>query len=349
MYASEFASLYPPNMDGYRYHENQDGPDLTATRNWSEDMGETIHNYLSTDPLAPLDTHYLAKRTDWLKGNLGSATDKVDATSNIDARSHALNELAGPALALNMTPMFHQFTTSEWSQTERTASIRKCKDMLGISAMGFIRHRERNAAIESGHKYFDPSMARERQTLEGILNEFDTAIVLLEIARKHPTLTVVPSLAQFEHGKNTSLNSDFLVVDRRGYIVGVQAKTTTTAETIRKYDDRAIVVVDGSIDMGSAMYKRVKKGSSYERRVSWAGLICANVVANMELHGPNAHFTNVRVRNGKSRPQHFLQERLAARKLIGTLQPQLHVAAQTVGTRVLHKLYEATDLQMSGQ
>ncbi|HEY0258657.1 MAG TPA: hypothetical protein VGC18_02290, partial [Lacisediminihabitans sp.] len=197
---------------------------------------------------------------------------------------------------------------------------------IGANAMGGVRHQR---SVDS--RYFAEYNTPLRRVQNGILTEMDAAVVLLEISRMLPHITVLAAPPQFERS-STGYNVDFLVLDRRKRrVVGVQVKTTVSRATVDRYDSAGIVLVDGAIDLGNTRSVRLRADSSETTTVPWPGLISAHYLAAL--------------RPGSPAVQHLPRElltasRRAAKKVAQGTRSYNNTAVNQVAARVLARLYE---------
>lgn len=192
--------------------------------------------------------------------------------------------------------------------------------------------RQRHADQEGGnHVIFQPEYEEVSRYVNGMVQEYDAAIILLEFARSHPNLTVVPAPFQSEH-TNRRRNVDFVVVDVVGrQAVGAQVKTKARRETVRGADQQRVVFVDGTTDLGNVKVVRVDATSSRERVRPWPGIIAAKRVENMPSHGKSLTRAGVH-------PSSIQHPKEQAQELVGTIRVDYADLATKIGHRILAKL-----------
>lgn len=180
------------------------------------------------------------------------------------------------------------FDTNQ-SDAERKKNLQLGQLVLATQSLRLSVLRRSLADITSGYQFFQPEYAGSRHTMNGIMNELDTAVTLMGLALFDPDLCVVNSPGRFERSHNGAVNADFIAYHRQSEeIVGIQTKTTYSPEDIRSYDPDRIVLIQGHPHLKSMISTRVKPGSSEQRHVIWPGLVASDVVdRGIRLHGSN--------------------------------------------------------------
>jgi hypothetical protein len=161
----------------------------------------------------------------------------------------------------------------------------------------------------------------------GMLTEIDTAIVLLELAKAQPWMTVLPAPAAFESAAGAA-NADFLVLDlERGEALGVQAKTRVRdAAAFGRYRSDRVVLVDGWADLGNVRLVDIPRRSD-RRAVTWPGLIGAHHLAGVGDRSQDM----LRAHD----PAWLAEKRTRARGLTAATRDYRRRALGAVGDRVL--------------
>lgn len=241
-----------------------------------------------------------------------------------------------------MLGMWYPIVHGEWnSESGRLNAIRASQDNLALEGLRFFESKLEviRTLNEKGEDYFtsdNPVTDGIHRYLEGRLNEIDTAMELLEIAKRVPGSFVVPAPMQFEHGA-TAKNADFIFFDGQGNVKGVQAKTLTKERyehDVDGYDHRYVVVADGSVDLGNVRAIRTARPNSdgsknySSRQVSWNGLVSAHYILDA-VYGPLG-----------SRPDEMMsvlcEAAPRARDVVGNIKSMNEHGARTIGSRVLH-------------
>lgn len=200
-----------------------------------------------------------------------------------------LNEINFHWLNYAMLPMWQLFfsNNSVVSPKDRLNAVKMSQDLLAYDGCFQYFYRDKLAGANSGYRYFGDDMLDFRHTHESRLHERDTAIALLDIAKRDPSLIILPAPGKFEHSHNGAINADFIVLDATDHrAVGVQVKTRVKPEHEEKYDDKHIVLIDGSADLGNYRFLRTTHSSSHKRQVSWAGILSVEHMKNLQTQGP---------------------------------------------------------------
>lgn len=167
---------------------------------------------------------------------------------------------------------------------------------------------------------------------EGVINEIETAIVLLEVQKRHPGLVVVPAPAQFEQAiyRGVNYNADFLAINPLAdQVVGVQTKNNVSRDDQQEYDQNRIALVDGRIDLGNERLSRTTPGRSNVRMMLWPGLISMHLLKELPTHGP----TVSALENTFHKPT-LMGYKTLARTLAGASTNNLPIAARRVADRL---------------
>lgn len=342
MEASEFVAVYAKEY----VETGPDVPELATARTHANNFGTVIHEYLQPDNTASFETlaggptalkHY----TNWCSG-LDAIYNGIPTTQGTETYFKHLTELTYHRLNLALVPMYMVLGDQRISATDHAKLRRLSIDTLGMIGLHFLRWRE-GSADDPAYFSSEGTTAAKRSYVEGVLNEIDAGIVLLNVIRDRPDVAVIPAPAQFEHGKTRAYNSDFLVIDRRGYATGVQVKSHVSDDDTKTYDHNRVVLVSGQTDMGNVLAKRTRPNSSLRQQVSWAGMLSAHVVARQtSLVGPDAGLTaySTITAGGRQAAQRLILRRHFARQLLGGITPNMKVATGNISERVLRSLYQ---------
>lgn len=274
-----FVSRYPrtprPAVD---FGDDRDGW-LALPRSFAIRFGELLHDHLSgarTEVLQARLRDLLSAYVGWLRSRFASLIRTVeyrgvvtgDQSSSLPFLFHHLNQPL-----LDMWP----YVVVGSPQVNRL-DARRMRMLLALAALSLGRVRDGQVS-ELG--YFSPEFESLRSVHSGMLSEFDTAVLLMEIVREHPGLAVLPAPPQFEQSTRGA-NVDLLVLDtRRKQIVGVQVKTRLRGGTFGRYEEDAVVLIDGDLDLGNTRRVRTDPRRSDAHAVTWPGLISAHVVADI--------------------------------------------------------------------
>lgn len=321
----------------------------------SSQFGETLHNYLTdNDPTTLNKEESTEVILDYKKWGMTVMPDLYEAVGRIENEEASRNMTRGNfhTLNLGMANMWRPIFESGWhNQAARIEAINSAQDLLAFHGMAHYAERERlaNKASSNTHTtFFSPGYQSYRGWFNGLVNEIDTAIVLLEAIKDHPDVTVVPGPPQFEDsGRQT--NADFLVIDTtKREAIGVQTKATVSSEQHDAYDPNYIVMIDGAIDLGNSMAKRTMRNHSYKAIISWPGLISVHRMRMLPVHGPRLEA----VKSMFGSEQRVVQQKMLARQaLTGAAHSNFRSATRHVSERVFYALYntETLDFVVSEQ
>lgn len=325
---------------------------MQSAREWSHTFGEILHDHLSDKPIEAIEGEDLAHAEQgilsryiprWNMGTIAAIEQKISNTSQPTAeeKGKATQELNFLLLNTCMYQMWTPILYGNWDFShEKTITLDYTQDMLGHMVLNMYNHRETMSTTRSQSKsgeylYFSPELAEWRGRFEGVLHEFDSAVVLLEVARRIRGITIVPAPAQFEHGEQPAVNADFVAVTQDGRAVGIQVKSGVTSEDRDHYDPERIIFIDAKVDLNSVIAKRTKAQQSTLKQVAWPGVICLQRTLQTETHGKRGEFAR-HTGNAKA----LLVRKMQTRALVGNMQPSIHLAAKRIGERLLAKLQE---------
>jgi hypothetical protein len=345
MIQKEFAAGYPEVLQPTRLLEHAYTPGMEEAQQQSHDFGTMLHIASSGDEQKikellfkdPADEktfkNPFGPYQHWVQGNFNAVVEETSKLP-IAQRARSINMFNFHELNTLMIPMWAPMLDNGWDSVEqRGVSIRLAQNHLALRGLEHYKKREDFLSQHGTHAIKDPAFEETHNALTGAIHEFDTAIILLEIVRRHKNLTVVPAPAQFEQSPKGDRNVDFVVVDfENNKAVGVQAKTQVNSQQYQEADQDRVVFVDGSIDFNSIRPLRVKKGSSREQIVSWPGVIAAKNVHDIKTHGKNippAARTNL--------PFVLRQKRIADR-LVDNLRIDQENIVKNIGARILERL-----------
>ena len=275
------------------------------------------------------------------KQNPDSMFVTPDMTSVSDERLLAATRTYSLAMYDAMYPGWMEMAyAGEFGPAQRDGAIRTSQLVLASQCLRLALLRSRHTGIAEDYRYFSDDLRKTRSVMNGIMNEYDTAIVLLELSRTDPDLMVVNAPLRFESWAGNA-NSDFIAYHKEAdSVIGVQAKSGNTSNS-RRYDSHRVMMVDGAHDLKGHTMHRVHPGSSHLRDVTWPGIVASEVISAMPLHGPFSATQN----NTGFPPQSFLNLRRIAHdtlrlkygsgnRVSGTLQ----YAKKAVGDKLYEKL-----------
>ncbi len=349
MQAETFAEAYPRDISIETKDVHADI--LREPREWSQTFGTILHDYLSGEELTPAETlgNTLQRYYAWNTYSMPKIINKLHASTDFEDHDQAhtfwraMNELNFHALSGAMLPMWMRLTddpSKVRAGLDAHSDKNKldfCQLDLATRSLSFGGQRHGSSTIKEDYAYFGNDWREFRKSMEGMVSEYDTGIVLLEMCKSNRNLIAIPGPKQFED-KNPALNSDFIIIDTSTReVTGVQTKGAVTPEDIARYNPHYVTLIDGRVDLGNVRHHRVAKGSSKELLVSWPGMISAGFIVDLPAHGPRMNSLK------KHLPMSYLmQQKLAARHELGSAKPELKQAVKKLSDRILPRLMQAT-------
>lgn len=255
---------------------------------WSHTFGKALHDSLSGKQQNDLTLEFFHAYNVW---NVPRLVKDVDLFKTPETELEARNINNFHALNRSMAPMWLPLLDGQWPKDhQRSYYLRACRDSLALEGfLGFLSRQEYVEKRGGVHVLQKPNPKHRNKTVTGVLQEFDTAIVvidsLLKDDRLGKTTTVVPAPLQFER-VNRATNANLIVADLAGRrAVGMQVETSARREHIEQSDPRRIVHIDGTMDLGNVMPARIDEGSSKEVLIAWPGIIAAKYMSQIQLTG----------------------------------------------------------------
>jgi hypothetical protein len=317
-------------------HVEYDGPQgetLVAADTWSGFFDEILRSAL-LDPTSPPDYNAFSRGIiDYAVFYMLQLKPILQKSLNLvrSERSRNLsNRMNFHSLNLAFLRHWQQVMMMGTNEIKIPDNLhRQAQILLAGEAVQYMRLRD---TIPPKQYYSsDEGQRLKKKTWEGILNEFDTGIVLLEIATRHPDWIVLPAPGGFEHDNNDA-NVDFIVIDTtRGEIIGVQTKTAVSERDHRHYDARRVILVDGMIDFGNISLRN--PNSQYP--VSTAGIISAHKLTDRKVDD-KAFGEMIRGQRDLTLDNRsIIQLKLFTREKVGKFcTPQIGLAADRVEERL---------------
>jgi hypothetical protein len=297
VHSTDFVTAYPFDIDPEVIHAGKHSQLITEGQQWSYRFGRLLYMALAgmtpdahTDPLDMQAYH------EWSSGVIDDIISLVGHDDN--AAHRAMNELNFNVMNRAMRGMWHPILQSQGnrSEGERAHTIRASELELGIIGLVFNQSREAYAKKYGYQIWFeDSSLKPLTLTINGILQEIDSAIVLLAIAKRHPSWIVLPAPLHFERmGRGN--NVDFIVIDcDRQNTIGVQVKTRVQFRQRRRADPKRVVFIDGIADLCNTRELRTQSASDKIETVSWPGMIAVQLIASLPVN-KNARTVNRNMR-----------------------------------------------------
>ena len=316
----------------------------------SVEVGEEIAAKLS-NPNAFIDEYDEWERQ--AETDLGEAVGRIE--TEMDARLMGKGDFH--ALNTDMSYMWFPLLVGGWGENDsrRLMIINAVQDQLAHRGMEYYKEREQLAnkrSTKDQTSFFTNGFRHYRRWFNGHVNEIDGGIVLLEMIKPYPNLTVVPAPQTFERAKDDSTNADYLVIDMdKREVVGVQAKSMLIVsqynedgtEIPRKdYESDRIVVIDCSAELGNAAIRRFTTNTSKERRYSWPGLISAYRILNLPVHGPDSWRGKVLYEQNGNPKGTLAQKLMAKQALRDAPKSMFKEATKNLTGRIIPALYRPT-------
>ncbi|MCY1355717.1 hypothetical protein D9M69_421490 [compost metagenome] len=330
MNAETFSSAY--EREPARIERNLDPEQerlLERPNAWSKAFGYILHDYLSTGVSPVTEADFKKAATDyehWFNSDFGTlyveAQTEAEKSNTREAYS-LINHLNFHTINRVMLPLWSDTLFNE--KGIQPSHVKEAQTVLSHFGLHYMKDRETRIKNET---YFDPSFSDYRATSSGILNEYDTAITLLNISLKNPDVAILPAPIQFESQHPSSLNSDFIAIRQSSRQArGIQAKARRTDVSYRDYDPDYVTLIDGIDDLGNGRAVRLNPRHSRQSVVAWPGLISAEYLRSVRLD-------NLKNLNKKA----VLQSKFQAHSLSRSTKPYLATATARVSERVLRDL-----------
>lgn len=332
MLATEFVRPYASEMTPEQIHSGTHSQYMPEAQNWSYSFGQLLHTSL-TQELSPVDLTALPDLVSyrvWLGSNPRSSfddnqdvppEDRLRCTSEFNF--HDLNR----ALIYGWMAVVHGGWQSDIERRMSFAAMRKELVMKGLVDYGLRQDFAKKYGSEMLYTDFNKAYVDVRN---GILQEYDAGVVLLDVAQKHPNMTVVPAPLQFERGISPRYNVDFVVADfDKKRAVGVQVKSNVRSDTVERYDPERVVLVDGNTDFNNVLSMRTKQKSSQQRVVNWPGLLTMRRVQDLPVPGKG-------MSNMERTHNHRL--RAMAKQILGNINVNYPKAVSIIEERIMDAL-----------
>lgn len=334
MIATEFVKAYPYDLAEAQIHAGEHSKGIEDAQDYSYQFGRLLHTSLrGAEADSELTTpEAFRSYAQWKEENeerdfalLGALAD-VDPEKNI----RAFMELNFHRMNAVMLGMWEPIIKGQWS-SEGNRKHRILASQRAIALEGFAYYGARQKLVErhGSHALYESGNIFKQigRLVNGVVQEMDTAIVLLELVRRHPGWTIVPAPLNFERTiKGT--NVDHLIIDcERQRAVGVQVKTAAKEWDIEASDQGRVVFIDGRTDLDNVIAHKTDKRSSSSKTVAWAGIISTKMVSEMPIS-----------KKGHAGLRNTPVKRHLATSLVGNLRVNLNGIVDRIEPRILHKL-----------
>lgn len=333
MKSAEFVAPYPDHMAPAHIHAGSHSQYIQDAQNWSYAFGRLAHASLSgaaapSDSIAGRVGEYRA----WIYGSDEALRWRAsEAKAPQEDHLRVVNETNFHYLNKNMFGMWRPLMMGGWeSEKQRRHYIGEAREKLAIEGMVMYTLRKNFAAKRGSATLYNETNRPFLEAINGATQEFDAALVLLDVVQRHAGITVVPAPLQFERSSDGRRNVDFLVVDFIGRrAVGAQVKTNVTDRTKERYDAERVVLIDGSVDFDNVLSVRTKTKSSQQSVKPWPGMIAAKRIQDIPTTGRSMQ----RGQGGS-----VVRAKMMARDALGQTRVDYQKAAKRIEERILQKL-----------
>jgi hypothetical protein len=287
MHSAEFVTAYPLDIDPEVIHAGEHSQLMLEGQEWSYRLGRLLYMVLVgrtpdtfTEPSDMLSYHL------WSSGAIDDVIELVGYQT--DAAHRAMNELNFSVMSHHMRSMWDLLLLGKGGggfEAKRLHSIRASELALSKIGIVFNQAREQYAKRHGYEAWFDETgVSPLTPIINGILQEIDSAIVLLEIAKRHSSWVVLPAPLNFERMGRAN-NVDFVIVDfEQQNTIGVQVKTRVKAYQRERADPRRVVFIDGIKDLHNTRKLPTRYGRNKRDVVAWPGMIAVRLIANLPVN-----------------------------------------------------------------
>ncbi len=365
MERAEFAGAYEDRQPIYHGEYLPQGiPEVLAPFDeWDTYFGDTLYSLMLDGDAISIDAAREAQKAYALHTIREEASQSLNRVSEIFSSAMETGEIATEQcdmlkrqqLNVLMGQNFHvmsQLMAGHWDEmiwgVTRNSSDKKRyynSSMFNLAEMNvrYALQRKEKSSIHNNHEFFDQSYEAERAYIHGVMSEIDTAIVLSDISIRNPDFIFVPAPKRFEASRGKKFNVDFI-----GYristddVIGIQVKTKVNEETRARYDKSRVVLISAEDDLGGVIVTRTKRGSSNIKAVPWPGMVAADFLNSLKLHGEK------RLGLEHINPRYLLNLKYEAGKL---LRPEYHTTSvksrslPVARERVMRKICETLDAE----
>ncbi len=329
----EFVKAYPDSLKPGQIHSGPHSALIHDAQEWSYRFGLLLHMLLSSQandaPSMPTDDFddYMG----WAKHNVSDQEiDLITQPDGLRARNEINFHTMNRCMVNLWTPLFSRLWSSDKERLSQLAYSQRTLAFMGtvyyVSRQDYTKHH-------GDHALFEPAFKEILGTMNGFMQEYDAAIILLDIIRRHPSLTLVPAPLQFERTIKRT-NVDFIVTDVVSQqAVGIQVKTNVRQSDINIADSDRVVLIDGNVDLQNVKAVRTRRRQSDQRVVPWPGLIAAHYIQSLRAKGSGPE------RMSTHELQSQLRLKMHVQPHIGGIRVDRREIAKSIGERILAKLY----------
>lgn len=277
MHFTDFVQAYPLDISEEHIHGGEYSQLITEAQAWSYKFGRRLHNFLTnSQPDTFIDPAEITRYYTWGMAVVDTIVDLTgEALAGNTAALRAMNEFNFNLMNFFMRSMWEPVFHGEWkTDANRRHRIQASQLDLAVAGSIFVNARHQYTDKYGSAAWFDErGVGVLNATITGILQEIDSAIVLLDVVRDHPSWTIIPAPLNFERmGKGD--NVDFIVVDSKTQdVVGIQVKTNLNQRTVRRANPERVVFLDGTQDLHNVKAVSTRYDDETKKEVAWPGLI----------------------------------------------------------------------------
>lgn len=217
MDAKQFVEAYPLTLAPNIINSGNPTPELAVAQTWSYRFGRLLHAQLSGEPPDAFGTQKeFDQYRSWVRHMPEMEEDVLIADIPEEQRLRNRMEINFHSINGHMLDMWTPIVKGHWgNDRKRAEQLTIAQNSMALSGLFYFQARQQLVDQHEGtHILFQPDHQSFYSVLTGVIQEYDTTIVLLEFIRNHPNLTVVPAPMQFERApRNKRRNVDFVVAN----------------------------------------------------------------------------------------------------------------------------------------
>ena len=346
MNSADFASVYRRSIPEAEQEYGPAVEGLASVRFWDNAYGEVLHDRLTSGERVNVDRYDNLSYPDFCVSALTNLPGTIDrAAIPYEQKQRLLGELSFHIHNNAMHPMWFPLlegNTAFANEQDRLRLISYSQGMIALQGLSYFVQRERLAGKQTLFSYFNTEHEYQRKFTEGLTNELDAGLVLMQVVKSMPDLTVVPGPKQFECDgtRNVPYAADFVVVSSTNKAVGVQVKSfISDHEQADKYDKSRLIMIDGRMDLGNARVMRTQQESTRVKNVSWGGLLCAQFATKMSFSGKDTLGKYI----SDSTRKKVLQLQMQAKPAIAGMHNDFQLATANIRERIVGALTEVPE------
>ena len=308
---------------------------MTEARKWSTFFGNNLFDYCNGQFMPKYDKQLVENYYEWVETHLASTNEALEQNIHLPEYQKAYSELNFHYLNIAMIEQWRAIFGINSTPQDRVKNIKFAQDYLSIVSLDAFCKKLDQTKPGNEPEYFSYENKIYRDLTENRLNEIDSAIVILEAIKRHPSLHALPSPALFEKYTDRS-NADFIVIDTNtNDILGIQTKTTIFSKELERYDSDRIIFIDGRYDLENTKMMRTLANSSRLKEVSWNGLIAMHHLKTMNPKKISSAYISSVVTT-----KELIKDMMRARSALGSTKMNLPKITGIIENRILNNLYK---------